>query len=86
MSRTDGISEARSPNYAFLSGQTLEADGDEEKDDSSHIVYMASFDELAENFFFVKTPFGFQHLLMSMFFFCCVKTAFRFQPPPSPVR
>uniref|UniRef100_A0A7C9ALH1 DUF7642 domain-containing protein n=1 Tax=Opuntia streptacantha TaxID=393608 RepID=A0A7C9ALH1_OPUST len=50
MSRTDAISEASSPNYAFLSGQTLEADGDEEKDDSSHIVYMASFDELAEKY------------------------------------
>lgn len=50
MSRTDGIPEASSSNDALLSTQALEADGDEETDSSTHIVYMASFDELAEKY------------------------------------
>lgn len=50
MSRTDGMPEASSSNDALLSGQASEADGDEETDNSPHIVYMASFDELAEKY------------------------------------
>ncbi|KAJ8450191.1 hypothetical protein Cgig2_033385 [Carnegiea gigantea] len=50
MSRTDGIPEASSSNDALLSSQASEADGDEETDSSARIVYMASFDELAEKY------------------------------------
>lgn len=50
MSRTDGILEATSPHDALPSCQSLEADGDEEADSPSHIIYTASFDELADKY------------------------------------
>lgn len=50
MSRTDGLPEFSSPEDILHLYHTSEEDEDEEADSRSRIIYMASFDELAEKY------------------------------------